>query len=49
MKIVSHFLTEVAFLFFVRKFPTGKSEFSGLILPALPGNMHQLIFGGNVV
>lgn len=36
-------LPEVAFLFGVRKFPTGKSELSGLLFPAMPGNIFPII------
>jgi hypothetical protein len=35
-------------VFFVRKFPTGKSEFSPLILQALPGNMQQIFVRGKM-
>jgi len=35
-------------VFFVRKFPTGKSEFSPLILQALPGNMQQIFVRGKL-
>jgi hypothetical protein len=38
----------VALLFFVRNFPTEKSEFSGLILQVLPGRMAKLINHRNI-
>jgi hypothetical protein len=38
----------VALLFFVRKFPTGKSEFSGLILWIVTGKMQKLMTHRNI-
>jgi hypothetical protein len=32
--------------FFVRKFPTGKSEFSGLILQDMPGILFKQLLTG---